>query len=105
MDPVEVGSDRSIRAVLSLFRFSAEAEAIRIANGTPYGLASYVDPRPKPNQPPLGAASSRRRVREPGITGHRLGVAVRRVGMSGYGREGGEEGLFAFLRMKEVTIA
>jgi hypothetical protein len=36
---------RRLRALAPLFRFRTEEEALRLANDTPYGLASYFYPR------------------------------------------------------------
>ena len=107
VDPAsELGQVEVFGPVLSLMRFSTEEEAIAIANGTPYGLASYVHTRD------LG------RVKRLTTQLHAGGVYVNGaqpvlgcelpfggVGISGYGREGGQEGLFEFLRTKAVAIA
>jgi acyl-CoA reductase-like NAD-dependent aldehyde dehydrogenase len=92
--------------VLSLLRFSTEDEAVRIANSTPYGLASYV------------WTQDAARISRLATQLHAGGVYVNGappviscelpfggVGISGYGREGGREGLFEFLRTKAVAIA
>lgn len=90
--------------VLAMMRFSDEAEAVALANSTPYGLGGLVYTRdidrahrvahrlrsgyiginafpPMPPNAPFGG-----------------------VKQSGYGREGGREGLFEFLQTKNVFV-
>lgn len=92
--------------VLSLLRFSTEEEAVRIANGTPYGLASYVWTRDSARISRLS-----RQLHAGGVYVNGAPPVVScelpfgGVGISGYGREGGQEGLFEFLRTKAVAVA
>jgi len=92
--------------VLSLMRFSSEEEAIEMANATPYGLSSYV------YNSDLGRAGRLvRRLHAGGVYINGAGpvagceLPFGGVGISGFGREGGEEGLLEFLRTKAVGIA
>lgn len=92
--------------VLSLLRFSTEEEAIAIANGTSYGLASYINTRDIARIHRLAAQLHAGGVYvngAPPVVGCELPFGG--VGISGYGREGGLEGLLEFVRTKAVAIA
>ncbi len=106
VDPAsEIAQVEVFGPVLSMMRFSTETEALEIANSTNYGLAAY-----------LWTSHSRRihRLAEALDAG---GVYVNAGsplapalpfggrGISGYGREGGREGIYEFLRTKAVAIA
>ncbi|MGF6861093.1 aldehyde dehydrogenase (NAD+) [Rhodobacteraceae bacterium MBR-64] len=88
--------------VLSIIPFEGEAEAIRIANDTPYGLTNYV-------QSQDGAKRNRvaRRLRsgmvEMNGTSRGAGSPFGGVKASGNGREGGVWGLEDFLEVKAVS--
>ena len=92
--------------VLSLLRFGSEDEAIEIANGTSYGLASYLwtNDASRINRlvPRLEAGGVYVNGASP-VTGCELPFGG--VGISGFGREGGLEGLLEFVRTKAVAIA
>jgi aldehyde dehydrogenase (NAD+) len=91
--------------VVVVHRFRDEAEAIRIANGTDYGLTAYIQTAS------LDRALRVARELEAG------GVYINRtypisnphqsfggVATSGYGREGGYAGIEEFVRLKGVSI-
>ncbi len=88
--------------VLSIIPFSDEAEAIAIANDTPYGLTNYV-------QSADGAKRNRvaRRLRSGMVemNGRSRGAGAPFGGMkqSGNGREGGVWGIEDFLEVKAVS--
>jgi aldehyde dehydrogenase (NAD+) len=92
--------------VLSLMRFDTEEEAVAIANGTSYGLASYVwtNDVARVNRlvPRLEAGGVYVNGASP-VTGCELPFGG--IGISGFGREGGIEGLLEFVRTKAVAIA
>ncbi len=106
VDPAsELGQVEVFGPVLSLQRFETEEQAISIANSTEYGLASYlytrdVDrvqrlvPQLQAGGVYVNGASS--------VVGCELPFGG--IGVSGFGREGGEEGLFEFLQTKAVAI-
>jgi aldehyde dehydrogenase (NAD+) len=106
VDPAsELGQVEVFGPVLSLMRFETEDEALAIANGTSYGLASYIwtnDVR-RINRlvPRLEAGGVYVNGASP-VTGCELPFGG--VGNSGFGREGGLEGLLEFVRTKAVAI-
>jgi aldehyde dehydrogenase (NAD+) len=107
VDPAsELGQTEVFGPVLSLMRFETEEQAIEIANSTAYGLASYVYTKDIDRVNRMVAALKAGGVYVNGaspVTGCEL--AFGGIGISGFGREGGEEGLFEFLRTKAVGIA
>ncbi|ROO87945.1 aldehyde dehydrogenase (NAD+) [Actinocorallia herbida] len=100
-----LGQTEVFGPVLSLIPFDTEEEAIFIANTTRYGLSAYIQTAD------LGRAH---RVAEALVTGEVLvngapNLAVHRpfggLGLSGFGKEGGRQGVEEFLRVKAVGIA
>ena len=102
----ELGQVEVFGPVLSLMRFETEDEAVEIANGTSYGLASYLwtsdVARINRLVPRLEAGGVYVNGASP-VTGCELPFGG--VGISGFGREGGLEGLLEFVRTKAVAIA
>jgi len=88
--------------VAPLFRFKTEAEAIRIANDTEFGLAAYFYARD------VGRIYRVSEALEYGIVGINTGIISTEVAPfggvkeSGIGREGSRHGMEAFLEMKYV---
>jgi succinate-semialdehyde dehydrogenase / glutarate-semialdehyde dehydrogenase len=91
-------------AVASLFRFDDEAQAIRMANETPYGLAAYFYTRD------VGRVMRVSGALEYGIVGVNEGIISTETapfgGMkeSGIGREGSKYGIGEFLEIKYVLL-
>ncbi|MBW4041004.1 MAG: NAD-dependent succinate-semialdehyde dehydrogenase [Acidobacteria bacterium] len=104
LDRVDAGSDilrtEIFGPVVSIVRFSDEAEAVRIANDTEFGLVSYVFTR--------DLARGQRMIErlETGMMGLNVGVISNAaapfggVKQSGIGREGGFEGIHEYLSTK-----
>lgn len=97
--------DEIFGPVVSVLAFDTEDEAIRIANGTRYGLAAYVHT--------ANLERAMRLCRELkaggiGVNGKMLpasyAVPFGGIGLSGYGREGGREGIEEFTHVKNVAI-
>jgi succinate-semialdehyde dehydrogenase / glutarate-semialdehyde dehydrogenase len=90
--------------VAGIARFSSEAEAIRIANGTPYGLAAYFYSQG------LGRVWRVAEALEYGILGINTGLISTEVapfgGMkeSGIGREGSSYGIDEWLELKYLAL-
>jgi len=108
-DP-DPGSDLSqtelFGPVVAVHRFEDEEDAIRIANGTEYGLAAYIN-----TQDIDRALRMARRVRAGAvyINGSfptaNPNLPFGGVGASGYGREGGAHGVEEFVRPKSISIS
>ncbi|WP_343559991.1 NAD-dependent succinate-semialdehyde dehydrogenase [Kiloniella sp. b19] len=90
--------------VVALTAFETEDEALALANDTPYGLASYVFTQD------MGCAFRMMEDLEYGLVGINNGVLSSAaapfggVKESGLGREGGSEGLSAFMETKYVNF-
>ena len=104
LDRVDAGSDilrtEIFGPVVSIVRFSEEADAVRIANDTEYGLVSYVFTK--------DLARGQRMIDrlQTGMMGLNVGVISNAsapfggVKQSGVGREGGFEGIHEYLSTK-----
>lgn len=99
-----VAHEETFGPLAPLFRFRTEAEAIRLANDTPYGLASYFYTRDLARSWRVSEAL------EYGIVGVNTGLISTAVapfgGMkaSGLGREGSKYGIEDFLQIKYVCV-
>ena len=91
--------------VAPVMRFADEAEAIRLANAVPDGLAAYVYTRDLARSWRVGEAL------EAGMVGVNTGAISTEVApfggikMSGLGREGSRHGLDDYLELKTMTVA
>jgi len=101
---MKVAREETFGPLAPLFRFKEEAEAIRMANDTEFGLASYFYTRD------LSRAWRVSEGLEYGIVGLNTGIISTEVapfgGMkeSGLGREGSKYGIDDFLEMKYVCM-
>jgi acyl-CoA reductase-like NAD-dependent aldehyde dehydrogenase len=91
--------------VLSLLRFSNTADAVRLANNTPYGLAAYMWSTDLQRTHRVVAELAAGNVWVNGFFGIPPSVPFGGVKSSGYGRTGGREGLREFTKPKNVWIA
>jgi acyl-CoA reductase-like NAD-dependent aldehyde dehydrogenase len=107
VDPAsELGQVEVFGPVLSLMRFHDEEEAVKIANATEYGLAAYLFTHDAARIHRLVSRLEAGGVYVNGaspVVGCELPFGG--VGISGYGREGGQEGLYEFLQTKAVAVA
>jgi succinate-semialdehyde dehydrogenase / glutarate-semialdehyde dehydrogenase len=100
-----ISSEETFGPVAGLHRFATEEEAVRIANDTPYGLASYFYSRD------IGRVWRVSEGLDYGIVGINTGFISTEVapfgGMkeSGIGREGSKYGIDEWLELKYLAIA
>ena len=101
---MQLMEEETFGPVAPVLAFATEAEAIRLANATPYGLAAYLWTRD------LGRAFRVAEALDYGIVGVNDGLPSTPhapfggVKMSGVGREGGRWGLDEYLDVKYVSI-
>jgi succinate-semialdehyde dehydrogenase / glutarate-semialdehyde dehydrogenase len=107
---IDIPTDAAIKQeeifgpVAAIYTFDAEEEAISQANGTPYGLASYVFTQD------LARALRVANAIDAGMTGVNRGLVSNPAApfggtkQSGLGREGGTEGLEAYQETKYTGI-
>lgn len=103
-DEMRVAQEETFGPVAPLFKFSSEEEVVVAANGTPYGLASYVYTRD------LARAFRMSEALDFGIVGINEGITSTEFAPfggfkeSGLGREGSHQGLEEFLETKYTLI-
>ncbi|MDP5361242.1 MAG: aldehyde dehydrogenase family protein, partial [Paracoccaceae bacterium] len=90
--------------VVSVMKFSTDAEAIKIANGTPYGLVGGVFTRDLDR-----ATHAARHIRAGQVFVNEwfaggVETPFGGYGKSGYGREKGREALWNYVQTKNVAI-
>jgi len=101
---MRIASEETFGPVAPLFRFTTEAEAIRLANATPYGLAAYFYSRD------VGRVWRVSEALEAGVIGANEGIVATElapfggVKESGYGREGSLYGLDDYMQVKYVCM-
>jgi succinate-semialdehyde dehydrogenase/glutarate-semialdehyde dehydrogenase len=101
---MQVANDETFGPLAPLFRFKTEAEAIRMANDTEFGLAAYFYTRD------LGRTFRVAEALEYGMVSINTGILSTEVapfgGMksSGFGREGSKYGIEEYLQVKYWCI-
>ncbi len=101
---MRIAQEETFGPVAPLFRFETEAEAIELANHTPFGLASYFYTRD------LGRAWRVAEALEYGMVGINEGIISTEVAPfggvkeSGLGREGSKYGIEDFLEIKYLCM-
>jgi succinate-semialdehyde dehydrogenase/glutarate-semialdehyde dehydrogenase len=91
--------------VAMVFRAADEADAIRIANDTPYGLGSYVYTTDPEQADRVASALEVGMVFVNGVGMEAVELPFGGVRLSGYGRELGRLGIEEFVNKKMVRIA
>jgi succinate-semialdehyde dehydrogenase/glutarate-semialdehyde dehydrogenase len=103
-DKMNISREEIFGPVATLFRFKDEAEAVRMANDTEYGLAAYFYTRD------VGRVIRVSEALEYGIVGVNEGIISTEVAPfggikeSGIGREGSKYGIEDFLEIKYVLL-
>ena len=101
---MEIADEEIFGPVAPLFRFTTEAEAIELANDTPYGLASYFYARDMARVWRVSEGL------DYGLVGVNTGLISTEVAPfggfkeSGVGREGSHEGLDEYLETKYIAM-
>jgi succinate-semialdehyde dehydrogenase/glutarate-semialdehyde dehydrogenase len=99
-----IAADEIFGPVAAIYSFSTEEEAIARANATEHGLVAYVYTRD------VARALHVSEALETGMVGLNRGVVSNAaapfggVKASGYGREGGHEGIDEYLQLKYVAV-
>ncbi|HWK39172.1 MAG TPA: aldehyde dehydrogenase family protein, partial [Hyphomicrobium sp.] len=103
-DKMRIAHEETFGPVAPLFRFSDEAEAVRMANDTPFGLAAYFFSRD------MGRCFRVAEALEYGIVGVNEGITSTEIAPfggfkeSGIGREGSHHGIEEFLETKYTLM-
>ncbi len=101
---MEIAQEEIFGPVATLFRFKTEAEAIALANDTPFGLAAYFYARD------IGRVWRVAEALEYGIVGINEGIISTEVApfggikQSGLGREGSKYGIEDFMEIKYLAM-
>ncbi|HXZ48207.1 MAG TPA: NAD-dependent succinate-semialdehyde dehydrogenase [Usitatibacter sp.] len=101
---MKVAREETFGPVAPLFRFKDDAEAIRLANDTEFGLCAYFYSRD------VGRIFRAAEALEAGIVGVNVGIISNEVApfggvkQSGLGREGSKYGIDEFLEIKYVCL-
>ena len=104
-EAMELAQEETFGPVAPLFRFDTEDEAIRIANGTPFGLAAYFYTESHARAWRVGKALEFGMV---GLNTGLISMAVSPFGgvkQSGLGREGARVGIDEYLETKALHMA
>jgi succinate-semialdehyde dehydrogenase / glutarate-semialdehyde dehydrogenase len=102
---MQIAREEIFGPVAALFRFTTEAQAVALANDTPFGLAAYIYTRD------LGRTWRIAEALEYGIIGINSGIISTEIapfgGMkqSGIGREGSKYGIEEFIEVKYLCMA
>lgn len=90
--------------VLSIIPFDTEEQAVEIANGTAYGLTNYVQTSNMRRARRLARDLRSGTIGINGTGNMHVGAPFGGVGISGFGREGGREGVMEFVSTKTVLV-
>ncbi len=100
----ELGQVEVFGPVLSMFSFSSEEQAIELANSTPYGLGSYIQTNDLRRAHRVAERLTAGSTTINGAPNTMVYRPMGGFGQSGYGKEGGPEGLAEFQRIKTIAL-
>lgn len=100
-----LGQNECFGPVVSVIPFKTEDEAVEIANSTKFGLGAYIHSTNLPRTLKLVHRLHSGNVIVNGAATARENAPFGGLGLSGYGREGGRDGLAEYIRIKNVAIA
>jgi aldehyde dehydrogenase (NAD+) len=101
----EIAQDEVFGPVLCISKFRDEADAVRLANGTRWGLAAFIFTNDLNTAHRVAANLDAGYVSVNGFAGLTPAAPFGGMKDSGYGRQGGRAGLQEFLRPKNVFIS
>jgi aldehyde dehydrogenase (NAD+) len=101
----ELAQQEVFGPVLAITKFATDDEAVAIANGTRYGLASYIQTHDLTRAHRIAAEPDAGQVLINGAPNLPVHRPFGGFGISGVGKEGGRAGFEEFLRVKAVGIA
>lgn len=105
VDPAsEIANKECFGPVLSVITFKDADEAVQIANRTDFGLGAYIHSTNLQRTLQLAHRLDAGSVQINGAPTARENAPFGGRGMSGFGREGGHDGMMEFVRVKNVAI-
>lgn len=105
VDPAsEIANKECFGPVVSVIGFETVDEAVEIANRTEFGLGAYIHSTNMPRTLDLVHRLDAGSIQINGAPTARENAPFGGRGMSGFGREGGYEGMMEFVRVKNVAI-
>lgn len=105
VDPASpLARDECFGPILAVTTFETVEEAVKIANGTDFGLGAYIHSSDLTRTLKLVHRLDAGSIQVNGAPTARENAPFGGQGLSGYGREGGHEGMMEFVRTKNVAI-
>jgi aldehyde dehydrogenase (NAD+) len=105
VDPAsDLGQNEVFGPVLAISRFSTDAEAIAIANSTRYGLSGCVQSGNLRRALAISEELTTGEVLINGAPNANVRRAFGGFGASGFGKEGGRQGIDEFVRLKSIAV-
>lgn len=101
----ELGQNECFGPVVSIMTFRNTDEAVEIANGTKFGLGAYLHGKDITRMLKLTHRLQAGSVQVNGAPTARENAPFGGFGLSGFGREGGRDGIAEFIRIKNVAIS
>lgn len=101
----DLGQHECFGPVVSIIPFASDDEGVAIANGTKFGLGAYLHTRDLNRALKLAHRLDAGSIQINGAPTARENAPFGGRGLSGFGREGGRDGIQEFIRVKNVAIA